>query len=112
MHEHTHIKLVYMYICVSADPAVPGLVYSVKDTGQAGTERFKVEYCRGTNANETVNRPLEDVMPPICGAPHFHTLFWFYVTAYNLRQGHNRLGLPKIGCYDILLLDKVISDML
>ena len=98
-------------MCI-ADPAVEGLVYKITDTGQLGTEQFKVKYCRGTNSNETVNRPLKDAMPPRCSAPYFTTQFYFYITPYNLREGHERLGQPFIGCYDLLLVHKVCNEFM
>ena len=94
-------------VCV-ADPPVEGLVYRIIDTGKPGTERYKVKYCRGTNSNETVNRPLKDTMPDRCTAPYFTTAFFFYITPYNLRLGQEHLGEPQIGCYDLLMLQKVI----
>ena len=73
-------------MCIT-DPAVEGLVYKITDTGQPGTEQFKVRYCRGTNSNETVNRPLKDAMPPRCSAPYFTSQFFFYINPYDLREG-------------------------
>ncbi len=82
-------------------------MYTVIDTGKPEVERYQIRYCRGTNANETVNPPLKDGMPEWCSAAHFSTQFFFYITPYNLRQDYERLGQPYIGCSDLLLVHKV-----
>ena len=59
-------------MCIE-DRTVEGLVYKVTEAGQPGAEQSKVKYCRGTNSNETLNRPFKDAMPPRCSALHFTT---------------------------------------
>ncbi|DBB01984.1 TPA: hypothetical protein ACH3X1_000570 [Trebouxia sp. C0004] len=90
-----------------SDPTVEGLVYKITDMASQGQNSSRSSTAGAPTPNETVNRPLKDAMPPRCSAAYFTTQFFFYITPYNLREGHERLGEPFIGCYDLLLVHKV-----
>ena len=52
------------YVCpvCPADPWDRSLVYNVTDTGRSGEKRYRVYYKRGSNSNESINRPAKDLL--------------------------------------------------
>ena len=83
------------------------MVYDVRDTGRTGEKRYRVFYKRGTNSNESTNRPAKDLLPPRSSMPYAQCILAIWFTSFNLNQGHRYKAEPWIGSSDLAVVHEV-----
>ena len=91
----------------TADPNDKSLVCDVIDIKRPREQRWRVLTKRGSNSNESVNRPVKDLLPPRSSMAYAQCILTIWFVYLNMSQGSKYNNEPVIGTSDLVTVYQV-----